>query len=76
MARASRYTEREPRSADEEGGRLGTCPEAELIKVPAAAVVGLTQIVTATVWWLHLNQLKTPVSAGAGGGHVLKRRPS
>lgn len=76
MARASCYIEREVRSADEEGGWLGTCPEAELIKVPAAAIVGLTQIVTATVWWLHLNQLKTPVPAGAGGGHVLRRRPS
>lgn len=45
--------------------RLITCPEAELIKVGAAAVVGLTQVVTAAVWRFQLHQLKTPVPAGA-----------
>lgn len=50
--------------------RLITCPEAELIKVGAAAVVGLTQVVTAAAWWFQLHQLKTPVPAGAGGRHV------
>lgn len=61
-------------SVDNKGGRPSTCPEAELIKVGAAAVIGLTQVVTATIWWLQLNQLKTPVPAGAGGGLVLRRR--
>ena len=53
-----------------------TCPEAELVKVRAAAVVGLTEVVTATVWWLHLHQLKTPAPAGAGGRQVLRCRAS
>lgn len=62
------------RIGDKPGERLSTCPEAEVIKVRAAAVVGLTQVVTATVWWLQLYQLKTPVPAGARGRHILRRR--
>lgn len=38
-----------------------TCPEAELVEVGAAAVVGFAQVVAATVWWLELQQLKAPV---------------
>lgn len=51
-----------------------TCPEAQLVEVGAAAVVGLAQVVAATVWGIQLRQLKAPVPAGAGGGHVRGRR--
>lgn len=50
-----------------------TCPEAELVKVEAAAVVGLTQVVAAAVGGLQLDQLETPVPAGPGGGRELGR---
>lgn len=47
-----------------------TCPEAELVEVRAAAAVGFTQVVTATVWGLGLHKLIASVPAGAGGRHV------
>lgn len=46
--------------------RFGTCPQAELVKVRAAAVVRLTQVVTATAGGLHFHQLETPAPTGAG----------
>lgn len=56
------------------GGCCCTCPEAELVKVRAAAVVGLTQVVTATVGRIVLDQLEASVPAGAGGRNVLRHR--
>lgn len=51
-------------------GVLGTCPQAELVKVGAAAVVRLTQVVAATAGRLRLHQLETPAPAGAGHWRV------
>lgn len=53
---------------------MTTCPEAELVKVEAAAVVGLTQVVAATVRRLQLDQLEASVPAGAGGRRELGRK--
>lgn len=62
------------RGEDKEVDSWSTCPEAELVKVEAAAVVGLTQVVAAAVGGLQLDQLETPVPAGPGGGRELGRR--
>lgn len=43
-----------------------TCFQALQVKVEAAALVGLTQVVTPASWGLHLFQLKAPPLAGAG----------
>lgn len=54
------------------GGATLTCFQAVLVKVGAAAVVGLAQVVTPASWRLGLLQLKAPPLAGAGGADPLR----